>query len=78
MQNHEEEKSLCFVCKGRGMETHRYIRNDGVEVEEIIECLACAGAGRIGRRVKSSPLPITCNEKTNLFFESLQIEETDI
>ena len=72
------EKILCFVCKGRGMETHRYIRNDGVEVEEIIECLACGGVGEIRRKVKSSPLPINCNETINLFFESLQINETDI
>ncbi len=59
------------------METHRYIRNDGVEVEETIECLACAGIGELRQKAKYSPLPITCNEKTNPIYESLMSEETD-
>ena len=38
---------LCSFCKGTGRETHKFIRNDGVEVEEIIECGVCKGMGKI-------------------------------
>ena len=79
MQNHKEEKTLCFVCKGRGTETHRYMRNDGVEVEEILECSACGGAGEIRQKATHLPPPtVICIEKPNSIYESLQIEETDI
>ena len=55
------------------------MRNDGVEVEEILECSACGGAGEIRQKATYLPPPtVICIEKPNSIYESLQIEETDI
>lgn len=40
-------KILCPVCKGTGKEKHKYVRNDGENVETQLTCELCKGTGNI-------------------------------
>jgi len=58
---------ICQVCKGTGRERHKYVREDGELVEELLVCELCKGVGRIDSKCKN-PIDTFIDTKTDLDF----------
>lgn len=68
------EEIICQVCKGTGREKHKYIRDDGELVEELLVCETCKGVGRIKYNMREITTDAFTNGKFDFSFGEIDNE----